>query len=161
MFHVLTLTYVQPLDLVDQTRPAHLDWLKDEVERGRLLLAGRQEDQSGGVLITGDISTEDAEALIANDPYSSAGLVTYSRLSFNGGVRASGFVTSDDVGNQPGLSQPFIPQGRSAAPNSLPSLRFLRPERTLFAPLVEKALRTHDHDRFRLCRDPALGHRAR
>lgn len=90
MFHILTLTYLQPTDVVDQTRPAHLDWIKDEVARGRLLLAGRKEDQTGGVLITADIDVADAEDLITNDPYQRAGLVSYSRTSFNGGVRAPG-----------------------------------------------------------------------
>ena len=90
MFHVLTITYEKPLDVVDQTRPAHLAWITDEVAAGRLLLAGRLESGAGGVLITGDISTEEAQDLIARDPYTLAGLVSYDRLSFNGGVRAPG-----------------------------------------------------------------------
>ena len=90
MFHVLTITYEKPLDVVDQTRPAHLAWLNDEVAAGRLLLAGRQDDGSGGVLITADISIEDAEDMTRRDPYTLAGVVSYQRLSFNGGIRAPG-----------------------------------------------------------------------
>jgi len=90
VFHVLTLTYLQPLDVMDQTRPAHLAWLGDEVAAGRILLAGRQESGGGGVLITGDISSEAAQDIIDRDPYTRAGLVSYERLSFNGGVRAPG-----------------------------------------------------------------------
>jgi uncharacterized protein YciI len=90
VFHVLTLTYLQPTDVVAQTRPAHLDWIKDEVARGRLILTGRLESLTGGVLITGDISTEDAESLMANDPYHVAGLVRYDRVGFTGGARAPG-----------------------------------------------------------------------
>lgn len=90
MFHVLTLTYLQPLDVVDQTRPAHVQWIQAEIAAGRLLLAGRQESQTGGVLITGDVSTEDAEELMANDPYQLAGLVSYERVGFNAALRASG-----------------------------------------------------------------------
>ena len=54
MFHVLTLTYLQPLDVIEQTRAVHVEWLKDEVAAGRIVLAGRQESQRGGVLITAD-----------------------------------------------------------------------------------------------------------
>jgi uncharacterized protein YciI len=90
VFHVLTLTYLQPTNVVAETRPAHLEWLNGEVARGRLLLTGRLEDQTGGVLITGDISTEDAEDLMAIDPYAVAGVVRYERASFTGGVRAPG-----------------------------------------------------------------------
>ncbi|MGB3485821.1 MAG: YciI family protein [Mycobacterium sp.] len=90
MFNVLTLTYVKPLEAVDAVRPAHIEWINKEIADGRLLLAGRQESQQGGVLITGDISVEAAEELIAADPYSLAGLVNYERVSFNATLRAEG-----------------------------------------------------------------------
>jgi uncharacterized protein len=90
VFHVLTLSYLQPLDVIDQTRAAHVVWLKHEVEAGRIVLAGRQESQTGGVLVTGDISVEQAEELMAADPYQRAGLVRYERLGFNGAFRAPG-----------------------------------------------------------------------
>ena len=90
MFHVLTLTYLKPLDVIDETRPAHLEWLANEVDAGRILLAGRVEDQTGAVLITGDLSGEEADALAAADPYSQAEVVSYDRTSFNGAFRAQG-----------------------------------------------------------------------
>ncbi|MCX2933931.1 YciI family protein [Mycobacterium sp. CVI_P3] len=90
MFHVLIGTYEKPLDVVEQTRPAHLAWLNDEVAAGRLLLAGRQESGVGGLLITADISTEAVQDIIDRDPYTLAGVATYQRVSFNGGIRAAG-----------------------------------------------------------------------
>jgi uncharacterized protein YciI len=90
VFHVLSLTYVRPLDVVDQTRPAHLAWIDAEIAAGRLILAGRRESGTGGVLVTGDITAEEADDLIANDPYQLAGLVEYERVSFNAGKRAPG-----------------------------------------------------------------------
>ncbi|MHC9296399.1 YciI family protein [Mycobacterium sp. LTG2003] len=88
MFHVLITTYLKPLDVVDQTRPAHIAWLNEEVAAGRILLAGRQETPTGAVLITGDISTEEAQSVIDRDPYTQAGLVSVERVSFNGSIRA-------------------------------------------------------------------------
>ncbi|HTY27275.1 MAG TPA: YciI family protein [Mycobacterium sp.] len=90
MFHVLKINYEKPIDVIDQSRPAHLEWLGDEVAAGRILLAGRLESGAGGVLITGDISAEDAQDIIDRDPYTLAGVVSYERLSFNGGIRAPG-----------------------------------------------------------------------
>jgi uncharacterized protein YciI len=90
VFHVLKLTYLQPLDVIAQTRPAHLAWLEEEVGNGRLILTGRQTDNSGGVLITGDIDEAQADDIVASDPYQQAGLVRYERISFNGGIRAPG-----------------------------------------------------------------------
>jgi uncharacterized protein YciI len=90
VFHVLTLTYLQPADVIDQARPAHLAWLEEEVDAGRLILTGRLESANGGVLITSDISTADAEDVIARDPYQMQGLVRYDRVGFTAGRRAPG-----------------------------------------------------------------------
>ncbi len=73
MFYVLKSVYLQSPDVVEQTRPAHLEFLKEEVDAGRLLLAGRQEDGSGGMLITADISADDVADMIERDPYTRAG----------------------------------------------------------------------------------------
>lgn len=73
MYHVLQLTYNQPIDVVDRVRPAHLEWLDAEIAAGNILISGRNEAGTGGVLITGDISAENAQALIAADPYTAAG----------------------------------------------------------------------------------------
>jgi uncharacterized protein len=70
VFHVLSLTYLQPLDVIDNTRQRHVPWLQQEIEDGRLLLAGRQEDQSGGVLITTNIGADEAENVTESDPTS-------------------------------------------------------------------------------------------
>jgi uncharacterized protein len=90
VFHVLRLTYLQSLEVLDNTRPQHLAWLRREIENGRLLLAGRQEDQRGAVLITADLGADEAEHVIASDPYQQAGLVRYERIGFNGAFRAPG-----------------------------------------------------------------------
>lgn len=90
VFHIFTSTYLQPADVVAQTRPAHLDWLAEEVAADRILLAGRLEDQSGAILLTGDLSVDDAEDLIGRDPYVQAAVAGYQRVSFNGAFRAPG-----------------------------------------------------------------------
>jgi hypothetical protein len=90
VFHVLTLTYLKPAEAIDEARPAHLEWLAGEVDSGRLILTGRLESATGGVLITSDMSTEDAEDVIARDPYQVRGLVRYDRVGFTAGRRAPG-----------------------------------------------------------------------
>jgi len=88
VFHVLTLTYLQPSDVVARTRPAHTEWVEAHVEAGHLILAGRHESGTGGILITADISAEEADAMTATDPYELAGLVRYDRMSFHATLRA-------------------------------------------------------------------------
>jgi uncharacterized protein len=89
VFHVLTSTYLQP-DLVEQTRPAHLEFIQGEIAAGRLLLAGRQESGTGGVLVTGDLSTEAVRDVVDRDPYTVAGAARYDVTSFNGAFRGPG-----------------------------------------------------------------------
>jgi uncharacterized protein len=88
VFHVLTSTYLQPPDVVAQSRPAHLEFLASEVAAGRLLLAGRQESGDGGVLVTAEISAEDVQAIIDRDPYTQGGVARYDVVSFTAAVRA-------------------------------------------------------------------------
>jgi uncharacterized protein YciI len=90
VFHVLKLTYIQPLDTIEESRAAHLAWLQEEIQAGRLILGGRRADLTGGVLITGDIGDDEAEDVMASDPYQQAGLVSYQRIAFNGAFRAPG-----------------------------------------------------------------------
>jgi uncharacterized protein len=90
VIHVLRSTYLQSAEVVEQTRPAHLQFLKEEIAAGRLLLAGRQDGGSGGMLITADIAVEEADDMIARDPYTKAGVANYERTSFNGALRAPG-----------------------------------------------------------------------
>jgi uncharacterized protein YciI len=90
VFHVLKSTYLLPPDVVAETRPAHLEFLKAEIDAGRLLLAGRQEDGSGGMLITADISAEDVQDIVDRDPYTHARAASYERFSFSAAVQAPG-----------------------------------------------------------------------
>ena len=90
MFHVLTITYLQPPDVIAEVRPAHLEWVKAHVDAGDLILAGRLESGDGGILITADISAEAADEMTATDPYELAGLGRYDRTSFNATLRGAG-----------------------------------------------------------------------
>jgi hypothetical protein len=55
-----------------------------------LILTGRLESATGGVLITSDVSTAVAEDIMVRDPYQVQGLVRYDRVGFTGGRRAPG-----------------------------------------------------------------------
>ncbi|WP_145047188.1 YciI family protein [Mycobacteroides abscessus] len=88
MYHVLQLTYTQPIDVVDGVRPAHLEWLDAEIAAGNILISGRNEAGTRGGLITRDISAENAQAPIAADPHTAAGVAEYTRTGFNAGRKA-------------------------------------------------------------------------
>ena len=89
MFHVLTITYLQPPDVVDQTRPAHLEFLKDEVDAGRVLLAAGTSGRCRRHRRYRDVG-RGARTSSTRDPYTPAGVVRYDRVSFTGAFRAPG-----------------------------------------------------------------------
>ena len=88
MFHVLNLTYTQPIEIVDKVRPAHIEWIEQQIAAGRMLLAGRKESATGGVLITTDLPTEEVDAMVATDPYRLADVAEYERIGFAANLRA-------------------------------------------------------------------------
>lgn len=61
-------------DQIAATRPAHREYLTKLREQGKLAAAGPFDDDSGALIIYEAASTEEAEALIRDDPFHSAGV---------------------------------------------------------------------------------------
>lgn len=79
---VLELTYTAPLERVDAVAPDHLAWLDENFAAGRLILAGRKNPRDGGILLAVVDNREAAEALVAADPYTTAGVCEYRIVEF-------------------------------------------------------------------------------
>ena len=73
---ILSLTYVAPLDQVDQHIEAHMAWVKDGYERGWFLASGRKQPRTGGVILARGDRAE-LEAYTRADPFAVAGVATY------------------------------------------------------------------------------------
>jgi uncharacterized protein YciI len=74
--YLMISTYLAPLDEVDKARDAHaafLDTLGDAVISG-----GRQDPPVGGVVLLDAPSAEEAERIMADDPYVKQGLASYT-----------------------------------------------------------------------------------
>ena len=84
---LVRLTYLKPLDEVDVHRGPHLAWLKHQADSGTMLLAGRTDPPTGGVLIfRGD---KDAVAkLAATDPFVENGVASAEIVAFRASVTA-------------------------------------------------------------------------
>jgi uncharacterized protein YciI len=70
-------TYLAPLDEVDKAREDHLAFIAGLEERGLVVSAGRQEPPVGGVILFDVDSEQEAQELIAQDPYVQRGLAEY------------------------------------------------------------------------------------
>ena len=73
---ILSLTYIVPLDRVDAHIGPHMDWVARGYEAGIFLASGRKEPRTGGVILAhGDRPS--LEALVATDPFVTAGVAQY------------------------------------------------------------------------------------
>ena len=83
--------YTAPLEEVDAHRERHLGFVRGLMDERRLLAAGRREPAEGSVLLFAGSDSQDALALLAEDPYALAGVVEYETVAvFEPGAVAEG-----------------------------------------------------------------------
>lgn len=96
---VITLTYVVPIERIDELRSPHLDWLREGATSGRLLVAGRQVPPAGGPVHGGMIiargTRDEVKAWAATDPFAIHGAAEYSFVEVAPSVMAPGLEALD------------------------------------------------------------------
>ena len=81
MFLIL-VKYVKPLAEVDALVPAHREFLQQHYSAGRLILSGRLEPRTGGVIVAHNLNRAELEVLLEDDPFARAGVAEYTILEF-------------------------------------------------------------------------------
>ena len=71
-----TLTYVDDADRIATVRPTHREYLKTLLDSGKLHESGPFTDDSGALIIYNAESEADARELLANDPFTTGGVVS-------------------------------------------------------------------------------------
>jgi len=79
---VFVSEYQRPLEEVDAHREAHLAYLAGLNAQGRLLISGRRVPPVGGVVVLRADSLEEAQAIMAEDPFAKAGVAKYEPIEF-------------------------------------------------------------------------------
>lgn len=80
---IATLKYTRPLEEVDACLPKHVAYLKPFFETGKLLVAGRMTNGIAGIIIAHQITREEFETILKNDPYQEAKVAAYEIVEFN------------------------------------------------------------------------------
>ena len=80
--YLMISTYLAPLDEVDKAREDHLAFIAGLEERGLVVAAGRQDPAVGGVILFDVDSEQEAQELIAKDPYVLRGLAEYKPIGW-------------------------------------------------------------------------------
>jgi uncharacterized protein YciI len=77
---VAMLEYTEDEELRRQTRPAHRDYLQALLAAGKLAMSGPWTDDTGALLIYEVDHLDEAERLLADDPFRAAGVISNARI---------------------------------------------------------------------------------
>ncbi|MNN24082.1 YciI-like protein [compost metagenome] len=66
---IISLHYLQPLEVVDQYIEEHVQFLNKHYEEKRFIFSGRKIPRTGGVILAKASSKEEVEGLIQEDPF--------------------------------------------------------------------------------------------
>ncbi|MCG9078601.1 YciI family protein [Laribacter hongkongensis] len=82
MFIVL-LHYIQPLASVEMHLEEHRRFLDRHYAAGHFLASGPQVPRTGGVILVKDISRDDLDDVLAEDPFHREQIASYQVIEFN------------------------------------------------------------------------------
>ena len=81
--YLLDLTYVVPLEIVDQHLAAHSAYLDTLYREGKVFMSGRKQPRVGGFIFVLTDSHEEAQALVRGDPFNLQGVARYELTRFS------------------------------------------------------------------------------
>ena len=87
---VSTLTYIVPLDRIEQALPDHVARLDRQYAEGAALVSGRQQPRVGGVILWKGEDRAAIETRITEDPFVARGLATTAIVQFVATKAAAG-----------------------------------------------------------------------
>lgn len=80
---IVNLTYLKPLNEVEKHIAAHREFLTIHYESGLFLASGPKNPRDGGIiLVTGNASRKELEAILDGDPFKHHGLAEYQITEF-------------------------------------------------------------------------------
>lgn len=79
---VMELTYIAPIEAVEEEMDAHIAWLDGYYAAGVFLASGRKVPRDGGIILAGGVSRAEIEKIAAEDPFTLAGVCTYGITEF-------------------------------------------------------------------------------
>jgi uncharacterized protein YciI len=83
MLFVVLMHYTRPLADVDAVRADHLKHVRDLADRGLMRAWARRDPPTGGVLLVAAADRATVEALVAEDPYVTAGVARPEIVAFD------------------------------------------------------------------------------
>ena len=79
---IITLTYKQPIEIVDQYLIAHRAYLETGYQNNCFLASGPKNPRTGGIIISQLKDRTQLEALLKNDPFMLNDIADYDIVEF-------------------------------------------------------------------------------
>jgi uncharacterized protein YciI len=79
---IVRLTYIKPLEEVDQFLLAHREFLDYYYKQGFFIMSGPLKPRTGGIIIADTQDRAYLEKILNQDPFTLAGVATYEFLEF-------------------------------------------------------------------------------
>lgn len=79
---IVSLTYVCSLDEVDKILPQHIEYLKNQYEKGNFIVSGRKIPRTGGIILSKVDNIKELEKVINQDPFKINNLAKYEIQEF-------------------------------------------------------------------------------
>lgn len=80
MVRILVLTTFTSAEARMAHRPAHREYLREQVAQGKLLMAGPFADESGGLIIFEAEDDAEVGEIMANDPFTTEGVFATTEI---------------------------------------------------------------------------------
>lgn len=88
--YIVSLTYVKPIEMVEQYLPEHVEFLKRQYEQGLFLVSGRKVPRTGGLMIIRQMDRQLLDSILAQDPFYRQGIAEYQITEVNPTMMAPG-----------------------------------------------------------------------
>ena len=89
---VVSLTYIVDLEKVDELLPLHVDYLKNQYEKGNFIASGRKVPRTGGIILSRLDSIEKLKEVLNQDPFKINNLAEYKIEEFIPSMTSKDFV---------------------------------------------------------------------
>lgn len=88
---IIDLKYLKPIEEVDKVLVAHREYLDTGYKSGNLLMSGRKDPLTGGIILGSFDSVWDANDFMHKDPFVISGVAEYKVTEFTPVKCADGF----------------------------------------------------------------------
>lgn len=79
---IANLTYIRPLEEVDELVPAHIEFLDEHYASGAFIVSGRKVPRTGGVILIAGNDRAAVIDILDKDPFKQAGVSQYELIEF-------------------------------------------------------------------------------